>query len=145
MLFLVGGNGSGKTTFMKLLTALSARGRDELNRRIGDAKRQPIGISSRRFFRFNLSTNCTVFGIRPAAYNELLRLMEIANNHVSRRPLLEHQPVDGATKTPRPGRYLEDKPIYVFDEVAADQGLPHFRTYFYEVMLADLPEERARR
>jgi putative ATP-binding cassette transporter len=33
--------------------------------------------------------------------------------------------------------YLEDKPIYVFDEVAADQD-PQFRTYFYEVMLAEL-------
>ena len=27
--------------------------------------------------------------------------------------------------------YLEDKPVYVFDEVAADQD-PHFRRYFYE-------------
>jgi putative ATP-binding cassette transporter len=33
--------------------------------------------------------------------------------------------------------YLEDKPVYVFDEVAADQD-PHFRRYFYETLLPEL-------
>ena len=33
--------------------------------------------------------------------------------------------------------YLEDKPVYVFDEVAADQD-PHFRSYFYETLLPEL-------
>ena len=32
---------------------------------------------------------------------------------------------------------LEDRPIYVFDEWAADQD-PEFRQYFYEVLLQDL-------
>jgi putative ATP-binding cassette transporter len=34
---------------------------------------------------------------------------------------------------------LEDRPIYVFDEWAAEQD-PEFRTYFYEVLLHDLHE-----
>ena len=33
--------------------------------------------------------------------------------------------------------YLEDKPVYVFDEVAADQD-PGFRAYFYETLLPEL-------
>ncbi len=33
--------------------------------------------------------------------------------------------------------YLEDKPVYVFDEVAADQD-PQFRRYFYETLLPEL-------
>jgi putative ATP-binding cassette transporter len=33
--------------------------------------------------------------------------------------------------------YLEDKPVYVFDEVAADQD-PRFRAYFYETLLPEL-------
>jgi putative ATP-binding cassette transporter len=32
---------------------------------------------------------------------------------------------------------LEDKPVYVFDEVAADQDA-HFRGYFYETLLPEL-------
>ena len=35
--------------------------------------------------------------------------------------------------------YLEDSPVYVFDEWAADQD-PHFRAYFYETLLRDLKE-----
>jgi ABC-type siderophore export system fused ATPase/permease subunit len=29
---------------------------------------------------------------------------------------------------------MENRPVFVFDEVAADQD-PHFRKYFYDVML----------
>jgi putative ATP-binding cassette transporter len=32
---------------------------------------------------------------------------------------------------------LEDKQVYIFDELAADQD-PTFRKYFYEVLLHDL-------
>jgi putative ATP-binding cassette transporter len=33
--------------------------------------------------------------------------------------------------------YLEDKPVYIFDEVAADQD-PRFRGYFYDTLLPEL-------
>jgi len=35
---------------------------------------------------------------------------------------------------------MEDKPIYVFDEWAADQD-PHFRKYFYESLLPSLKDQ----
>jgi hypothetical protein len=38
-------------------------------------------------------------------------------------------------------RYKEDKPIYVFDEWAADQD-PHFRQYFYETLLPSFKKEK---
>jgi hypothetical protein len=37
-------------------------------------------------------------------------------------------------------RYKEDKPIYVFDEWAADQD-PHFRQYFYETLLPSFKKQ----
>ncbi len=36
--------------------------------------------------------------------------------------------------------FLDERPIYVFDEVAADQD-PQFRKYFYEVILRDLKQQ----
>lgn len=35
---------------------------------------------------------------------------------------------------------MEDKPIYIFDELAADQD-PQFRKQFYEVILPDLKKQ----
>jgi putative ATP-binding cassette transporter len=35
--------------------------------------------------------------------------------------------------------YLEDRPIYVFDEWAADQD-PHYKEIFYKTLLPDLRE-----
>jgi len=35
---------------------------------------------------------------------------------------------------------LEDKPIYVLDEWAADQD-PHFREYFYTTLLSEFKEQ----
>jgi putative ATP-binding cassette transporter len=35
---------------------------------------------------------------------------------------------------------LDDKPLYVFDELAADQD-PVFRRHFYEVLLRELKEQ----
>ena len=36
--------------------------------------------------------------------------------------------------------YLEDRPIYLFDEVAADQD-PGFRKFFYRELLVKMKEE----
>jgi len=35
--------------------------------------------------------------------------------------------------------YLEDRPIYIFDEWAADQD-PEFRLFFYDTILPELKE-----
>src|SRR5919202_4483574 len=49
-----------------------------------------------------------------------------------------HHTVSRAAKTSRPvTAYLENRPIYLFDEWASDQD-PFFRDIFYKQLLADL-------
>jgi len=83
-----------------------------------------------------------LYGLReidPARVEQLLELMQISGKTTFR---------DGrfSTISLSTGQrkrlalvisYLEDKPVYVFDEVAADQD-PQFRAHFYEVLLPEL-------
>lgn len=144
LLFLVGGNGSGKTTFMKLLTALYLPEQGSIS--VGGAAVTPRNVQSYRnlfsaiFSDFHLFDK--LYGLRnadPARVDELLRLMEISgktgysDGRFSNINLSTGQRKRLALVV----AYLEDKPVYVFDEVAADQD-PHFRAYFYETMLPEL-------
>ncbi len=144
ILFLVGGNGSGKTTFLKLFTALYSPMQGSLRvdgREIGTAHiRGYRNLFSAIFSDFHLFDK--LHGLRNAAperIDQLLRLMELSEKTAYR---------DGRFSTTRLSTgqrkrlalvvsYLEDKPVYVFDEVAADQD-PHFRRYFYEALLPEL-------
>lgn len=144
LLFLVGGNGSGKTTFLKLFTALyhpeqgAIRVDGEL---IGPANVQSYrDLFSAIFSDFHLFDK--LHGLSDAAperVNALLRLMEISHKtaftdgHFTNTHLSTGQRKRLALVI----SYLEDKAVYVFDEVAADQD-PHFRGYFYETMLPEL-------
>jgi putative ATP-binding cassette transporter len=77
--------------------------------------------------------------VDPERVNALLRLMEISDKtafsegHFTNTHLSTGQRKRLALVV----SYLEDKPIYVFDEVAADQD-PQFRRYFYETLLPEL-------
>lgn len=138
MLFIVGGNGSGKTTFIKVLTGLyaPAAGRFSIDG-------TEINIAEHRYLFSPIFSDFHLF-------DSLYGIEHVDEQQV--RDLL-HQ-MDIAQKTEwRDGRFtdiklstgqrkrlamitaiLEDKPIYVFDEWAAEQD-PHFRAYFYEVLL----------
>jgi putative ATP-binding cassette transporter len=144
ILFLIGGNGSGKTTFMKVLTALYLPEQGSIS--VGGVAVTPRNVQSYRNLFSAIFSDFHLFdklhGLRnadPARVEELLRLMEISGKTAYRDGRFSNI----ALSTGQRKRlalvvaYLEDKPVYVFDEVAADQD-PHFRTYFYEVMLADL-------
>jgi putative ATP-binding cassette transporter len=146
ILFLVGGNGSGKTTFMKLFTALYHPEQGSI--RVDGAAVTRNNVQSYRELFSTIFTDFHLFdklyGLRdadPARVDELLRVMEISSKTSYR---------DGRFSTIQLSTgqrkrlalvvsCLEDKPVYVFDEVAADQD-PHFRTYFYEVMLPNLKQ-----
>ena len=146
ILFLVGGNGSGKTTFMKLFTGLYQPERGAIT--VDDAI---IGRSDLQSYRNLFSAIFSDFhlfdklhGLRnaePERVAALLRLMGVAD---------KTSLADGAFSTTRLSTgqrkrlalvvaYLEDKPVYVFDEVAADQD-PEFRSYFYETLLPELKQ-----
>jgi putative ATP-binding cassette transporter len=144
ILFLVGGNGSGKTTFLKLFTALywPAEGCIRVdNVAIGPANIQSYrNLFSAIFSDFHLFDK--LHGLSDAAperVNALLELMEISGKTAFRdgRFTNTHLSTGQRKRLALIVSYLEDKPVYVFDEVAADQD-PHFRRYFYETLLQEL-------
>ncbi|WP_150048095.1 MULTISPECIES: cyclic peptide export ABC transporter [Methylomonas] len=145
LIFLVGGNGSGKTTLAMLLMGLyhpeqggvfwNGTRVDAGNR---DAYMQNFSVIFADFHLFD-----ELYGIdsQPhqafiADYLERLQLnhkVEIANGRFSSVNLSQGQRKRLALLT----AYLEDRPIYIFDEWAADQD-PEFKQIFYTELLPAL-------
>jgi putative ATP-binding cassette transporter len=145
LLFVVGGNGSGKSTFMKVLTGLyeSQAGAIRLDGRL-------ITDENREWYRSNFSAVFTDFylfdtllGLRGPALDdranrylvelELDAKVQISAGAFSTTALSQGQRKRLALLT----SFLEDRAIYVFDEWAADQD-PHYRQIFYERLLPQL-------
>ncbi len=144
LLFLVGGNGSGKTTFMKLLTSLYLPEHGSIT--VGKTAVTTRNVQSYRNLFSAIFTDFHLFdklyGLRetdPARVDELLQLMQISGKTSYRDGRFTNINLSTGQRKRLAlvVAYLEDKPVYVFDEVAADQD-PGFRNYFYEVMLPDL-------
>ena len=145
VVFLVGGNGSGKTTFAKVLTGLYAPEKGEIlldGQRITDQERERYRQSfSAVFSEFYLFDR--LLGLEgpdlDAQARRYLEDLQLAHKVAVR---------DGALSTTALSRgqrkrlallaaYLEDRPIYVFDEWAADQD-PQFKEIFYRRLLPEL-------
>jgi len=144
VLFLVGGNGSGKTTFLKLLTALYWQA--EGKRVVGEVEIGPSNIQSYRNLFSAIFSDFHLFerlhgsiDAPPERVSALLASMELsqkttfANGRFSELHLSTGQRKRLALVV----ALVEDKPVYVFDEVAADQDA-HFRDYFYETVVVEL-------
>jgi putative ATP-binding cassette transporter len=144
ILFIVGGNGSGKSTLLKVLTALyppsaGTLSVDEVCVQAGNvqAYREMISViySDSHLFKklYGLAD------VETASVNRLLQLMQIerktsfANQRFTTLELSTGQRKRLALVV----ALLEDRPIYAFDEWAADQD-PEFRRYFYEELIQDL-------
>lgn len=142
--FVAGGNGSGKSTFLKLLTALYHPHQGVI-RIDGKVLRPDAGESYRSLF----STVFTDYHL----FDRLYGLLDTPPEAVDRA--LGYVELTGKTRVVD-GRFetldlsggqrkrlallvslLEDRPIYVFDEMAADQD-PAFRRKFYEEILPTL-------
>jgi putative ATP-binding cassette transporter len=142
--FVIGGNGSGKTTALKLLTGLYAPQSGALK-----LDGQVVGQKNVQWFRDLFATVFSQFHL----FDRLYGLENVDEKRVL--DILRNLELEGKTHF-EAGRFsdtnlstgqrkrlalavclLEDKEILVFDEWAADQD-PHFRKYFYEVVLSDL-------
>lgn len=141
--FVTGGNGSGKSTMLRLLTGLAPLEGGVL---LADGK--PVAAGQMQAYRDQFSAifsdhhlSRRIYGLSavdPDRVETLLRSLEMEK---------KVQLADGAFSTVdlSTGQRkrlallvaeLEDKPIVIFDEWAADQD-PHFRKIFYEKLLPD--------
>ncbi|MBZ4423314.1 cyclic peptide export ABC transporter [Myxococcus sp. RHSTA-1-4] len=146
LLFLVGGNGSGKTTLAKVLCGLYTAESGEL--RVDGRSVTSEGLDDYRqlfsavFFDFFLFER--LLGLSSP---EMLRQ---ARDYLERLHLDKKVQVNeaGALSTVALSQgqrkrlalmvaYLEDRPVYLFDEWAADQD-PQFKEVFYKQLLPDL-------
>jgi putative ATP-binding cassette transporter len=145
LVYLVGGNGSGKTTLAKLLTGLYTpeAGEIRLNGKPVTAEcrehyRQQFSAVFSDIFLFESLLGLGVRGLDEQArrYLEELQLdhkVEVKDGVFSTLDLSKGQRKRLALVT----AYLEDRPVYVFDEWASDQD-PLFKKIFYEELLPAL-------
>jgi putative ATP-binding cassette transporter len=145
VVFLVGGNGCGKSTLAKIITGLYLPEAGEIrldgvpvtneNR---DAYRQLFSVIFADFFVFDnlLGLNGADLDSRAGGYLEQLHLkhkVRVTNGVLSTTAVSQGQRKRLALLT----AYLEDRPFYLFDEWASDQD-PHFKKVFYTKLLPDL-------
>jgi putative ATP-binding cassette transporter len=145
LVFIIGGNGSGKSTLAKLITGLYI---PESGKILLDG--QPITEENREWYRQHFSAIFSDFYLFE-------RLLGMTNHDLDKQAAeylrefhLENkvQVKDGVLSTTALSQgqrkrlalltaYLEDRPIYLFDEWASDQD-PFFRDIFYKQLLPEL-------
>lgn len=146
LIFLTGGNGSGKTTLAKLLIGLYAPLDGEvqldglaIDDGARDAYRQLFSVVFADFYLFE---NLLGLGTEEDAdakarqYLERLQLhrkVKVEDGKLSTVELSQGQ----RKRLALLAAYLEDRPIYLFDEWAADQD-PLFKKVFYHQLLPEL-------
>lgn len=147
LVFITGGNGSGKTTLAKLLVGLYIPKQGEIRldgQTITDERRdnyrQLFSVVFSDFYLFENLLGLSAFNIDTKAQDYLAKLqldrcVQIKDRTLSTLELSQGQRKRLALLT----AYLEDRPIYLFDEWAADQD-PQFKEIFYFELLGRLKE-----
>jgi putative ATP-binding cassette transporter len=145
LVFLVGGNGSGKTTLAKLLIGLYAPEQGEVlldgkavTAAGRDGYRRLFSAVFSDFYLFEdlLGLEGAGLDARAREYLRLLhldRVVGVRDGRLSTTELSRGQRKRLALLT----AYLEDRPVCVFDEWAADQD-PIFKRVFYTQLLPEL-------
>ncbi|KPA17619.1 cyclic peptide transporter [Candidatus Magnetomorum sp. HK-1] len=145
VVFIAGGNGSGKSTLLKLLNGLystSSPGRIIID---GETLSDSTLLNYRELFSI-IFTDYHLFkklyGIETVDENQLNHWLSVmALDHKTAFVDQKFTNLNLSTGQRKRLAYivalLEDRPVYVFDEWAADQD-PEFRKYFYTIILNDL-------
>ncbi len=151
LVYIIGGNGSGKSTLGKILSGLytPTAGHIVLDGKVVDdaAREAQRNLFSAVFSDFHLFNRI----IGPAQKNTSI---ELAKQYLDTLKLADKIEIQdktySTTKALSTGQrkrlallcaYIEDRPIYILDEWAADQD-PVFKRFFYEVLVPDLKSRR---
>ncbi len=145
ILFIIGGNGSGKTTLVKLLTGLYAP--DSGNIRINGQVVPPGGLgeyfstvfSPAHLFEKLYTVDAEA---KPKEVGRLLELLNLENKVTISGNRYSTIDLSGGQRKRLAllQCYLEDAPICLFDEWAADQD-PEYRHFFYRTLLPQMREQ----
>ncbi len=144
LVFMIGGNGSGKTTLTKLVTGLYEPQGGEVR-----LDGRPVLASERAAYRQMFSAVFSDYHLFSRLVGpgealeergrELLVKLQLADKVTIERGVLSTLELSQGQRKRLALllAYLEDRPIYVFDEWAADQD-PVFREIFYRRLLPEL-------
>jgi putative ATP-binding cassette transporter len=144
ILFIMGGNGTGKSTLMRVMCGLYP-----LESGTVDIDGRTVDLADHRYLFAAVFSDFHLFeriygvdDVDETKVNALLDLMQLRDstawveNRFTRTDLSTGQRKRlGLICT-----LLEDKPVLLFDEWAAEQS-PQFRRYFYEELLPDLKNQ----
>ncbi|MBD2017584.1 cyclic peptide export ABC transporter [Microcoleus sp. FACHB-53] len=145
LLFIIGGNGSGKSTLAKLITGLYIPETGEIqldgkliNQQNREWYRQHFSVVFSDFYLFErlLGFDNADLDQQAKEYLKQLQLdhkVKVEQGRLSTTALSQGQQKRLALLS----AYLEDRPIYLFDEWAADQD-PLFKEIFYTQFLPQL-------
>ncbi len=145
LVFIVGGNGSGKSTLAKLITGLYIPESGAIwldgtliNDQSREWYRQHFSVVFSDFYLFESllgleNTNLDTQAQQYLKQLQLERKVKVEHGKLSTTALSQGQRKRLALLT----AYLEDRPIYLFDEWAADQD-PDFKEIFYTQFLSEL-------
>lgn len=147
VLFIVGGNGSGKSTFINILTGLyePSKGGIIINGEVSKNSNTDLDESIAAVFTNNyiFANNYDNYSlVNNEKYKSLLKTMQLDS-------IIMDDKEESARKNFSKGQgkrismilaLLEDKPILILDEWAADQD-PHFRKFFYEELIPKLKKD----
>ncbi|MDQ7091564.1 MAG: cyclic peptide export ABC transporter [Methylococcales bacterium] len=147
MIFIVGGNGSGKSTFLKLLMGLYHS--DQGHIYVDDERISPENYPSYQALYSIVLTDFYLFDrvyglpdVKESEVNDWLKRLQLdKKTHYENQRFTN---IDLSTGQKKRLAFiiavLKNRPICIFDELAADQD-PEFRQRFYEEILPDLKAE----